>query len=528
MTYMIHHLSSMLELKQVQAIISKSGLHSHFPFIAKLILFSALSPMGNLSYAKTLFQETSMDNPFVCNTMIRAFANSTFPIQALYIYNNMQSMNVISDNFTFNFVLKACSRAYRFIEECDKCDRFAIVSKGSEVHCSVLKMGFDEDPCIQNSLLYMYCQFGFVAIAQHLFDEMSSGSLYSWNIMISAYDRINDFKSADYLLRSMPHKNVVSWNTVIARYIKLGNVEAARRVFQFMPERDVVSWNSVIAGCVSVKDYEGALALFSEMQNAEVQPTQVTLISVLGACAETGALEVGKKIHESLKSREHKIEGYLGNALLNMYAKCGCLSSAWQIFNEMSIKPVSCWNAMIVGLAVHGYCEEALKLFSEMEQRLGTIRPNRVTFIGVLIACSHKGLVDKARWYFDYMLKQYKIVPDIKHYGCMIDLLSRWGLLGEAYEMIKASPFQNGAVLWRTLLGACRTQGNVELAELSFQQLAKLQHLTDGDYVLLSNIYAEAERWDEVERVRSEMVVLHVPKQVGYSQIDMNESDKLY
>ncbi|XP_061342156.1 pentatricopeptide repeat-containing protein At5g15300-like [Gastrolobium bilobum] len=531
--HMLHKLSSMFELKQVQAIITKAGLQAHVPFTSKLIFFSALSPLGNLSHAHSLFLETSMDNTFISNTMIRAFANSSFPLEALYIYNNMmqsKSTHVVSDNFTFNFVLKACSRAYRFIDDYGngKCDELAIVSKGAEVHCSVLKLGFEDDPCIHNSLLYMYSQCGLVPIAQHLFDEITNRSLVSWNIMISAYDCIGDYKSADYLLESMPHKNVVSWNTLIARYIRLGDVEEARRVFRFMPERDAVSWNSIIAGCVSVKDYAGALALFSEMQqNDDVKPTEVTLISVLGACAETGELEMGKKIHDSLKVCDHKIEGYLGNALVNMYSKCGNLSSAWEIFNGMRIKNVSCWNAMIVGLAVHGHCEVALQLFSEMEQRLGTIRPNRVTFIGVLIACSHKGLVDKARWYFDHMVNQYKIVPDIKHYGCMVDLLSRWGLLEEAHQMIKTVPFQDSAVLWSTLLGACRTQGNVELAKISFQQLARLEHLTHADYVLLSNIFAEAERWNEVERVRSEMIGLHVPKQVGYSQIDMNESYKL-
>ncbi|XP_027338018.1 pentatricopeptide repeat-containing protein At5g15300-like [Abrus precatorius] len=525
-TCMLHQLSSMLELKQVQGIITKAGFHGHIPFTCKLIFFSAISPTGNLSHAHSLFQQTSMDNSFLCNTMIRAFANTSYPLQALYIYNHMQITNVFSDHFTYNFVLKACSRAYRFIQEFGKFDQFTIASKGAEVHCTVFKLGFVHDPCIQNSLLYMYCQCGFVPVAQHLFDEISDPSLVSWNIMILAYDRINDSKSADYLFESMPHKNVVSWNTIIARFIRVGDVEAARRVFQFMPERDAVSWNSMIAGCVSVKDYAEALALFSEMQNAQVKPTEVTLISVLGACAETGALEIGNKIHASLNLCGHKIEGYLGNALLNMYSKCGNLSSAWEIFNGMRIKTVSCWNAMIVGLAVHGYCEEALQLFAEMEQELGTTNPNRVTFIGVLIACSHKGLVDKARWYFDHMVKQYKIRPDIKHYGCMVDILSRFGLLEEAHQMIKIAPSQNSAVLWRTLLGACRTQVNVELAKICFQQLAKLEHLTDGDYMLLSNVYAEAERWDEVERVRSEMINLHVSKQVGYSQINMNESDK--
>ncbi|CAJ1928464.1 unnamed protein product [Sphenostylis stenocarpa] len=525
--YVLENLCSMLELKQVQAIITKAGFQTHIPFTAKLIFFSALSPMGNLSHAHSLFLQTSMNNSFLCNTVIRAFANSSFPLQALYIYSHMQTSNVVFDHFTYNFVLKACSRAHKFAQEYGKCDEFTIVSKGGEVHCTVLKLGFDQDPSIQNSLLYMYSQFGLVHVAQHLFDEISDRSLVSWNIMISAYDRVNNSKLADHLLESMPHKNVVSWNTVIGRYIRLGDIEGARRVFEVMPDRDVVSWNSMIAGFVSVKDYARALKLFSEMQYAEIRPTEVTLISVLGACAETGTLEMGSKIHESLKVCGHNIEGYLGNALLNMYSKCGDLSSAWEVFSGMRIKTSSCWNAMIVGLAVHGYCDEALKLFSEMECKTGTVRPNRVTFVGVLIACSHKGLLDKARWYFDRMVKQYNILPELKHYGCLVDLLSRFGLLEEAHQMIMTSPFQSRAILWRTLLGACRTQGNMELANVSFQQLDKLKSLTDGDYVLFSNICAEAERWDEVERVRSEMIDLHVPKQVGYSQIDMTECDKL-
>ncbi|CAI8616768.1 unnamed protein product [Vicia faba] len=453
---------------------------------------------------------------------------SCFPLQALYIYNQMQLGDVVSDCFTYNFVIKACSRAYKFLLESgsgsyDDDVLVVVYSKGAEIHCRVIKIGFENDTCVQNSLLNLYAHCGLVSVARHLFDQIKNTSLVSWNIMISAYHRINDFESGDKLLELMPHKNVVSWNTLIGRYVKLGNVEAARRVFDCMPERDAVSWNSMIAGCVYVRDYAGALELFSEMQSDGVKPTEVTLISILGACAEIGALEIGHKIHDSLRACEHKIEGYLGNALLNMYCKCGNLSLAWEVFNGMKMKTVSCWNAMIIGLAVHGYCEEVFHLFSEMEESLdGSIKPNGLTFIGVLVACSHKGLVDKARWYSDHMVKKYEILPNIKHYGCMVDLLSRWGLLEEAYQMIMNAPFQNSAVLWNTLLGACRTQGNMELAEISFQQLAKLEKLTDGAYMLLSNMYAEAGRWDEVERLRSEMDYLHVPTQAGYSQINMN------
>jgi pentatricopeptide repeat protein len=530
---MLNKLTSMSQLKQIQAIITKSGLHSNISFTTKLIFFSALSPMGNLSHAYSLFQQSSIlmhHNPFIYNTVIRAYSNSSFPLQAFYIYNQMQNNNVVSDCYTYNFVLKACSRSYKLIQQesgSSYDDEIVVFNKGVEIHCRVIKIGFQNDSCILNSLLNMYSQCGLVSVARHLFDQIKDTSLVSWNIMISAYDRIGDYESADYLLKTMPNKNVVSWNTLIGRYIRLGNVEAARRVFGCMPGRDAISWNSMIAGCVSVRDYGGALQLFSEMQNAGVKPTEVTLISVLGACAETGALETGHRIHESLKVCEHKIEGYLGNAFVNMYCKCGNLSLAKEIFNGMRMKTVSCWNAMIIGLAVHGYCEEVFQLFSEMEESLdNSIRPNGLTFTGVLVACSHKGLDDKARWYYDHMVNKYKILPNINHYGCMVDLLSRRGYLEEAYQMIKTAPFTNSDVLWRTLLGACRTQANMELAEISFQQLAKEQ-LTDGDYMLLSNIYAEAGRWDEVQRLRSEMGYLHVPKQAGYSQINMNVSNKL-
>ncbi|XP_059463556.1 pentatricopeptide repeat-containing protein At3g29230-like [Corylus avellana] len=519
----LRRLSSVKEVEQTQAIIIKAGLYTHPYILANLIPFSALSPLGSLAHAQAMFQETKMDDAFICNTMIRAYTNSVFPIKAIYIYNHMQHVNAGSDHVTYTFTLKACARASRCEEEGGGCNEFGVTRKGAEIHGRVLKLGFHRDAYIQNSLVYMYSRCGFVGLARQVFDEMTERSVASWNIMIMAYHQINDFKSADCLIELMPEKNVVSWNTLIGRHVRSGNIEAARKVFREMPERDAVSWNSMIAGYVQVKNYAGALALFDEMQIAEVEATEVTLISVLGACAETGALEMGRKIHESLKEKSYKIEGYLGNALVDTYTKCGNLSLAWEVFNELKMKPVSCWNAMIMGLAVHGYCQQALELLAAMELRLDGIRPNRVTFIGVLIACSHQGLVEEGRQHFNRMIKVYKIMPDIKHYGCMVDLLSRWGLLYDAWQMIKTMPLPPTAVLWRTLLGACRVHSNAELAEESFRQLAKLEVLCDGDYVLLSNIYAESERWDDVQRVRNAMIHVGIPKKLGSSNIEIRQ-----
>lgn len=517
----LQQLSSIKEVEKTQCIITKAGLFNHIFVISKIISFLALSPLGSLVYAQAIFEDTAMENPFVCNTMIRAYSKSVFPMKAICLYNFMHRMGIKSDNFTFPFVLKACARVLWCNEEDMKCSKLDMACKGAEIHSQLFKLGLDQDCFIQNSLVYLYSRCGKMNLAHHVFDEMTDKTITSWNVMISAYDQINDSDSADSLIASMPGKNLVTWNMLIARYVRLGKIEDAQELFQEMTERDAVSWNSMIAGYVQIKDYARALALFHEMEIDNVKATDITLISVLGACAEMGAIEIGRKIHLSLKRRECKIEGYLSNALVDMYAKCGHLNLAWEVFSEIEMRHVSCWNAMIIGLAVHGYCEEALRLFSTMEMSVDGARPNRVTFLGVLIACSHNGLVDESRKFFNCMVNEYRILPDIKHYGCMVDLLSRCGLLKEAHQMIKTMPFEATSVLWRTLLGACSVHHDVDLAEESFQQLFKMESLRDGDYVLLSNIYAAAQRWNDVERVRSDMFGSGVLKKPGSSHIEM-------
>lgn len=514
---LLQEVFSLKELKQAHALITKAGLDDHPLVVCKLISFSSLSASGSLEYAQSIFETTTLEDSFLYNTMIRAYSRSIFPAEAIRIYNRMQCSNIKTDKFTYPFVLKVCARLSATEEDHD----IIFSKKGAEVHCRIIQLGLDLDTFVQNSLMFMYSQCRNLDIARRIFDEMSEKTIVSWNTMIAAYDRINDFGSANLLLEQIPGKNVVSWNNMIARHVRSGNIEAAWRVFEMIPERDASSWNSMIAGYIQMKNYSMALKLFDQMQNNGIKPTEITITSILGACAETGALDIGNEIHGFLKHNQFKIEGILANALLDMYAKCGSLKLARKIFDGMSVKHVSCWNSMIVALAVHGYCKEALELFSSMEEKRDEVRPNKVTFIGVLIACSHKGLVEVGRYFFRRMVDQYQIVPDMKHYGCMVDLLSRWGLLDEALEVIRTMPFEANRVLWRTLLGACRTHRNALLAEHVFEQIAELEPLRDGDYVLLSNIYAEAERWEDVERIRKKMIDLGVIKKSGCSQVEV-------
>ncbi|CBI39775.3 unnamed protein product, partial [Vitis vinifera] len=280
------------------------------------------------------------------------------------------------------------------------------------------------------------------------------------------------------------------------------------------------SWTSMIAGYVQCGKAKEAIHLFAKMEEAGVKCNEVTVVAVLAACADLGALDLGMRIHEYSNRHGFKRNVRISNTLIDMYVKCGCLEEACKVFEEMEERTVVSWSAMIGGLAMHGRAEEALRLFSDMSQ-VG-IEPNGVTFIGLLHACSHMGLISEGRRFFASMTRDYGIIPQIEHYGCMVDLLSRAGLLHEAHEFILNMPMKPNGVVWGALLGACRVHKNVEMAEEAIKHLLELDPLNDGYYVVLSNIYAEAGRWEDTARVRKFMKDRQVKKTPGWSSITVD------
>ncbi|KAG6496616.1 pentatricopeptide repeat-containing protein At5g15300-like [Zingiber officinale] len=506
---------TMNHLLQLQTLVVKSSFatDSFIRLYAKLLTLAALRSWGCLHHARCLFSAAPPSAlPLLCDPMIRAFSRSIFPLAALPVYSLMCRRRIPPSPFTFPFLLKACSRAASSL----------FSHSASAIHSRILRLGFDSDPFVRNSLMTLYSQFG-IRDARKLFDEMSQKTIVSWNVMLAAYLRIGDLSASDELFRLMPQKNVSSWNSMITRYVRAGDMASASRVFREMPQKDAVSWNSMISGYIREKNYGRALDLFKQMQSINVKPTEMTVVSVLAACAETGQLDLGREVHFYVWKNDYRIEGYVGNALLDMYAKCGSLNMAWKLFDEMRLKHVTSWNAMIVALAVHGQSEEALNLFASMERETsheGT-RPNHVTFVGVLIACRHKGLVKEGQVYFKRMIEEYKIEPNLKHFGCMADLLSRCGLIQEAYQMIKEMPVKANAVLWKTVLSACKVYGNVELAESAYTELAKLGAPSEAEYVIMSNIYANAGRWADVGRLRTGLVGCSIAKPPGCSTIEL-------
>ncbi|XP_008797468.2 pentatricopeptide repeat-containing protein At2g29760, chloroplastic-like [Phoenix dactylifera] len=507
------------------------------PFAAaKLVEFAATFPQGSLHYAHKLFSQIPHPTIFSWNTLIRGFANSPSPAPSLHLFLRLLSSDSRPNSYTFPFLLKACTR-------------LATLVAGEQLHGFMIKSGADLDIFSINGLIHMYttCQridlghrvfytsnepdivswnamlsgyinCGLLDHAQHLFDEMPERGIVSWNAMINGYAKSGDIRTASELFDRMPERNVESWNTLIAGHAKCGRFDVARRLFDEMPIKNVVSWSAMITGYAQGDCPGEALALFEKMKELGVRPNLAAIVSLLSACSQLGALERGRQVHAYIQRNKMKMDSIIGTALIDMYAKCGCINKAYEVFDALAPKDVFSWTAMIAGLAANGHGMKALELFAQME--LDGIRPNEVTFVGVLCACSHGGLVESAERYFDSMRAKYGMEPTIEHYGCLIDALGRAGLLEEAVSLVQAAPAN--AVLWGTLLGACWIHGNAEIAEYAIDRLVELKPEDGGVFVLLSNIYAMRGRWDKARRMRMLMKSKGLEKIPGCSSIEVH------
>ncbi|KAF3786688.1 Pentatricopeptide repeat-containing protein [Nymphaea thermarum] len=301
----------------------------------------------------------------------------------------------------------------------------------------------------------------------------------------------------------------------------VGNLLKARELFESASIRDLVTWNSIIGAYAGHGQLKEALVLFKRMWDEHVKPDGFTLTTVLSVCARVGELDTGEWIREYIQRKGVALNYIVGAALVDMYSKCGRIKSAEEVF-ELSPKcDVSVWNAMIGGLAMHGRANNAFELFNQMLNV--QIEPDAITFLSMLNACSHAGLVERGQTYFDTMRSEYLIVPQIEHYGAMVDLLGRAGRVDEAYNLIKSMNIQADAVIWRALLGACRIHGNVKLGEIATKQILKLEQRNSGDYVLLSNIYSSSSKWHDAENVWNAMKEKGIPKNPGLSWIKVND-----
>ncbi|OWM84636.1 pentatricopeptide repeat-containing protein At1g34160 [Punica granatum] len=315
------------------------------------------------------------------------------------------------------------------------------------------------------------------------------------------------------------YADVLLLTTLLDGYAKMGDLDAAWKVFDEMPRRDIASWNALITGLAQGSQPHEAVALFKRMTDEGLKPNEVSVLGALSACSQLGAVGEGERVHEYIRNENLDAHVQVCNVVIDMYSKCGFVDRAFEVFNSMPCrKELVTWNTMIMGFAMQGDGYKAIELFKQMGQ--GGAKPDAVSYLAVLCACNHAGLVDEGLRLF-YSISDSGLVPNVKHYGTIVDLLGRAGRIQEAYDIIVSMPMMPDTVLWQSLLGACKTYGNVEMAEIASRYLVEMGSKSCGDFVLLSNIYAARARWNDVGRVREAMKDQDVKKIPGFSYIEV-------
>ncbi|XP_068650982.1 putative pentatricopeptide repeat-containing protein At5g40405 [Aristolochia californica] len=474
---LIQSCQSFKEIRQVHTQLLVNGILEEPSLLGKFIASIALSYPDKLDYSNHILSRCQNPTVFALNTMIRAYSKSHSPWHSFHFYSQiLHADRLVPDNYTFTFLVRTCAHE-------------STLQNSSAVHATVMKRGFESDPHVQSGLIHMYAE-------------------------LQASD------SACRVFEGIDCPDLVTQTTMVGACACSGNIGFAQRLFDKMPHRDLVAWNAMIAGYAQCGKSREALELFSQMQIEGAGINEVTLVSVLSACAHLGALDQGGWAHAYIERSRLKMSVTLGTSLIDMYSKCGVVSKALEVFWKMGDKNVFTWSSMIGGLAMNGVSEKCLEMFSLMKEE--GIFPNEITFISVLHGCSVAGLVSEGKMHFDSMTQVYGLKPWHEHYGCMVDLYGRAGLLIEAFNFIQNMPIKPHAGAWGALLHACRIHKNLEVGEFASRRLVELEERNDGAYVLISNIYADSGKWNGVSDIRRLMKSKGVRKEPGCSVIEVD------
>nr|GMD01031.1 pentatricopeptide repeat-containing protein At3g29230-like [Ipomoea batatas] len=525
-------------LKQIQAQITIHGLNQN-EYTTPHFLLKCFE-LNQVLHARHLFDQIPYPSSSLWNAMFKGYLQKDQHREVLVLFRRMRNNDERPSCYTFPIILKSCGKLYALRE-------------GEEVHCVVIKIGLKSNTFVGTTLIDLYSRARKIESAHRVFSEMvlrnvvswtsmingyvENGDLASarrffdlaperdivlWNSMIVAYIGCRDMVEAQKLFNVMPNKDLMSWNTLLNGYANSGDVEGCERVFEAMQERNIFSWNGLIGGYAHNGHFLEVLDAFKRMlTESDVQPNDATLVNVLSACARLGALDMGKWVHAYAESIGYIDNIFVGNGLIDMYAKCGVVRNAIDVFKSMDKKDLISWNTIINGVAVHGQGADALNLFSQMSN--AGVRPDGITFIGVLCACSHMGLVSEGFHYFQSMINEYLVVPQIEHYGCMVDLLARAGHFDQAVDFVHKMPMPADSVIWTSLLGACRIYKNIEVAILALQKLIELDPNNPANYVMLANIYGDAKRWKDVAKQKVAMRDTGFKKLPGCSLVEVDD-----
>ena len=516
-------------------------------FVNSVFVGSALVDMytkvGKIQQGCRVFDEMPVRNVVSWTAVITGLVQAGYAKEGLVYFSEMQRSKVEYDSYSFAIALKACAD-------------FGALNYGREIHAKTMKKGFNESSFVANTLATLYNKCGKLVYGMRLFEKMRTQDVVSWTTIITtlvqmgqeehAIEAFIKMKESDVSPNEYTFAAIISGvanlaitecgeqlhahvlriglvdslsvaNSIITMYSKFGQLTSASMVFHGMTRRDIVSWSTIIAAYSQGGYGEEAFEYLSWMRREGPKPNEFAFASVLSVCGSLAILEQGKQLHAHVLSIGLEHTAMIQSALINLYSKCGSIKDASKIFNVAENEDIVSWTAMINGYAEHGCSQKAIDLFVKIHT--GGLKPDSVTFIGVLTACSHAGLVDLGFHYFNLMINEYRINPSKEHYGCMIDLLCRAGRLNDAERMIKSMPFQRDDVVWSTLLRACRLNGDVDRGIRAAEEILKLDPNCAGTHITLANIYASKGRLSESANVRKIMKSKGVIKEPGWSWI---------
>ncbi|CAN0905510.1 Pentatricopeptide repeat-containing protein At5g27110 [Linum grandiflorum] len=529
-------------------------MHGHFVksgYVFDVVIASSLvrlyAKCGSFKCAFQLFDEIPHRDVASWNTVISCCYQDGKAERALDLFEKMRGLGYEPNSVTLTIAISSCARLLD-------------LEMGKRIHMELMRTGFVFDDLVSAALVEMYGKCGCLEMAKTVFQQMPKKTVVAWNSLISAHGLTGGCnqciellrrmleegtrptvstlstilmacsRSAQLLLGGFIHGYIVRNRIVgdefinsalIDLYFKCGRPHIAENVFRFMSKPEIVHWNVMISGYVTVGGYFEALNIYSQMKLAGMKPDAMTFSSTLSACAQLAALEQGKHIHGSIAENGLENNEVVMGALMDMYAKCGEINEAFNIFRKLPARDLISWTSMITAYGSHGQAREALKLFNEME--LANVKPDRVTFLAVLSACSHAGLVDEGFYYFRRMINEYNLQPKYEHYSCLIDLLGRIGKVHEAYHVLQTNPeIRDDVELLSSIFSACCLHKEVELGEEIAKLLIEKGSDDPSTYISLSNMYASSSKWNDMRIMRQKMKELNMIKSPGCSWIDID------
>ncbi|XP_024003895.1 pentatricopeptide repeat-containing protein At4g13650 [Eutrema salsugineum] len=537
---------SLFRGQQVHAYTTKIGFASNNKIEGALL--NLYAKCSDIETALDYFLETEVENVVLWNVMLVAYGLLDDLRNSFRIFRQMQMEEIVPNQYTYPSILKTCIR-------------LGDLELGEQIHCQIVKTNFQLNGYVCSVLIDMYSKLGKLDTARDILVRFAGKDVVSWTTMIAGYTQYNFNDKALTTFRQMldlgiqsdevgltnaisacaglqslkegqqiQAKSCVSGfssdlplqNALVTLYSRCGKTEEAYLAFEQTEAGDNVAWNALVSGFQQSGNNEEAFRVFARMTREGIDSNNFTFGSAVKAASETANMKQGKQVHAVITKTGYDSETEVGNALISMYAKCGCISDAKKRFLELPTKNEVSWNAIINAYSKHGFGSEALDLFDQMIH--SNIRPNHVTLVGVLSACSHIGLVGKGIEYFESMNTKYGLVPKPEHYVCVVDILTRAGLLSRAKEFIQEMPIEPDALVWRTLLSACVVHKNLEIGEFAARHLVELEPEDSATYVLLSNLYAVCRKWDARDQTRQKMKEKGVKKEPGQSWIEVKNS----